>query len=108
MHSNGVRIVLAGLLGFLAVGCGPTDEEIANGDDPIAALASIVESSRYGAAYWTEQMKGDTDVWKEAIAYCEPADRANYTNCEVVRSTKFVGVPGKVENPALSQKGFNP
>lgn len=108
MQRNARLIVLAALLGSLATACGPTEEQIANGDDPIAALGSTVKSSRYGATYWTEQMKGDTDVWKEAVAYCEPAERANYSNCEVVRSTKFVGVPGAVENPALSDEGFNP
>lgn len=108
MHRNVALVALAALLGSLALACGPTQEEIANGDDPMAALESTVKSSRYGAAYWTEQMKGDTGVWNEAVAYCEPAERANYPNCELVRSTKFVGVPGQVENPALSDEGFNP
>jgi len=108
MNRNVTLVTLAALVGSLAAACGPTQEEIANGDDPIAALDSTVTSSRYGPTYWTEQMKGDTDVWSEALAYCEPAEHANYPNCEVVRSTKFVGVPGRVENPALSDEGFNP
>ena len=88
--------------------CGPSQEELANGDDPIAALRSTAESSRYGAKYWIEQMTAATELWTQAVAYCEPAEHADYPNCETVRAVKFIGVPGAVENPARSEKGFNP
>jgi hypothetical protein len=100
------QLVLAAAITFLA--CGPSQEELANGDDPLAALESTVESSRYGAGYWTEQMTAKTQVWAEALAYCEPAERADYPNCTTVRSVRFIGVPGAVGNPAHSEQGFNP
>jgi hypothetical protein len=90
------------------IACGPSEEELANGDDPLTALEATVESSRYGASYWTEQMTAKTQVWAAALAYCEPAERADYPNCKTVRSVRFVGVPGAVGNPARSEKGFNP
>jgi hypothetical protein len=88
--------------------CGPSQEDLANGDDPVAALASTVESSRYGSKFWNEQMTSRTDVWTAALDYCEPAQRADYPNCNTVRSVKFIGVPEPVGNPARSESGFNP
>ncbi len=90
------------------VACQPSQEDIANGDDPIAALGSTVESSRYGATYWAEQMKADSDVWNDAVAYCEDAERANYPNCELVAAAKFMATPDAVENPFQSEEGLNP
>ena len=50
------------LSALLVSACGPSQEQLANGDDPIAALGSTVESSRYGAKYWTEQMNAASDL----------------------------------------------
>ena len=93
---------------LLLSACGPSQEELANGEDPLAALQSTAESNRYGAKYWTEQMSAASELWTQAVAYCEPAEHADYPNCKTVRSVKFIGVPGAVENPARSEKGFNP
>ena len=105
MNRNIALVVLAGLW---AMACGPSQEEIANGDNPIAALGSTVQSSRYGPAYWREQLQADSALWKEALAFCADSQRADYPNCQSVRSTEFIGKPGAVENPALSDEGFNP
>ena len=105
MSRNITLIVLASLW---AVACGPSQEKIANGDDPIAALRSTAQSSRYGAAYWREQLEADSALWKEALTFCADSQRADYPNCQTVRSTEFIGKAGAVENPALSDEGFNP
>ncbi len=101
-------LTLGAIVPLLLSACGPSPEELANGDDPIAALGSTAESSRYGSKYWTEQMTAASEIWTEAVVYCEPAEHADYANCKTVRSVKFIGVPGAVENPARSEKGFNP
>ncbi len=103
-----VALTFSAAVALLLSACGPSQEKLANGDDPIAALRATVESSRYGAKYWTEQMTTATELWTKAVAYCEPAEHADYPNCKTVRSVKFIGVPGAVENPARSEKGFNP
>ena len=100
------QLVLAAAIAFLA--CGPSQEELADGDDPLAALESTVESSRYGARSWTEQMTAKTQVWAAALAYCEPTERADHANCKTVHSVTFIGVPRAVGNPARSESGFNP
>jgi hypothetical protein len=92
----------------LLLGCRASEEDLANGDDPIAALGATVESSRYGEKYWQEQIQADSDVWREAVAYCADSERANYPNCEVVNRVAFIGKPGPVENPFASEEGINP
>ena len=102
------RIAAGFAAALLASACAPSQEEIANGDDPIAALASTVQSSRYGTNYWTEQMRSASDTWSKAVVYCEPIERRDYPNCKTVRAVKFIGVPAPIENPARSERGFNP
>jgi len=92
------------VIGGLVSACGPSQEQIANGDDPIAALASTAKSSRYGNNYWIEQRDDATDVWAEATAYCEPTERANYPNCETVRGVAAIN-PKTVKDPR-TQPGF--
>lgn len=99
------RTALGAFALFLA--CGPTQEQLANGDDPIAALGATVESSRYGEQYWKEQKAAASEIWQQAISYCEPSEHANYPNCEIVTNVKFLGAPEAVENPARSEKGLN-
>lgn len=89
---------------FFALACSPSAEDVANGADPIAALASTAESSRYGLNYWIEQRDQKSETWAQAVAYCEPAERANYPNCETVRQVRAT-VPKPVQDPR-TQPGF--
>jgi hypothetical protein len=97
------RTALVLFLGALA-SCSPSQEDVANGDDPIAALASTAKSSRYGLNYWVEQRDQKTGIWSQALAFCEPTQHANYPNCETVREVRATE-PGKVEDPR-TQPGF--
>lgn len=89
-----------------ALACGPSQEDIANGDDPIASLATTVSSSRYGEQYWKEQRDVASDLWQRAVAYCEPAEHANFANCEVVNQLKFLTTPDAAKDPARSKSGL--
>lgn len=97
------RIVFA-LVVATITSCSPSPEDVANGDDPIAALTSTARSSRYGLNYWVEQRDRKTETWSQALAFCEPPEHANYTNCETVREVRATE-PGKVEDPR-TQPGF--
>lgn len=75
--------ILAALV-LALVGCRETDEDIANGDDPLRALTVPHRSDRYTTTYWTQASLRDRELWEEAVAYCE--DRiADHPNCEAVR-----------------------
>lgn len=64
--------VLAAVLTFGA--CQRSPEQVADGDDPVAALGASTESHRYTEGYWQEQMRADAtgrpSPWRHALAYC--------------------------------------
>lgn len=64
--------------------CAPKPEDIANGDDPMKALAVSVRSTRYDRAYWSEQRRSQSAAWTQAVSYCEPRGTADFPNCEPV------------------------
>ena len=72
---------LAALAGAAALAAGaacrptpPTPQQVADGDDPVAALTSSTPSTRYTQGYWLEQMRADSagrpSPWRRALAYC--------------------------------------
>jgi hypothetical protein len=69
-------IAIWALLLATAVGaassCQPKAEDVANGDDPIAALDARVRSTRYDGPYWQQQRLASSDVWRRAVATCTP------------------------------------
>jgi len=95
------RVTVFACLFTSAVACQmePTDEEIANGEDPLRSLESTVRSSRYGKAFWREQLIGETETWSKALAFCQGPARTNYPNCEVIAHTRFLGKPRPVKDP---------
>ncbi|GJG89849.1 hypothetical protein tb265_50300 [Gemmatimonadetes bacterium T265] len=51
--------------------CRPSPQQVADGDDPLAALTTTAESHRYTAGYWREQARTDAaGRWAKALAYC--------------------------------------
>ena len=72
--------VSAGVVGA----CQPKPEDVANGDDPIAALEASVRSTRYDGPYWQQQRLAGSDVWRRAVDACSPDRAAQRPNCEPV------------------------
>jgi hypothetical protein len=81
-------IAIWALLLATAVGaasaCQPKAEDVANGDDPIAALDARVRSTRYDGPYWQQQRLAGSDVWQRAVATCTPERATERPNCEPV------------------------
>lgn len=102
-----IQLTPLAVLPFLTLACGPSAEDLANGDDPIASLRSTVRSSRFGEQYWRHELRSRSTVWAKAIEYCDAAEKADYPNCEVVRGVKFVGSGAPINDSADSTKGFN-
>lgn len=74
-------VALAGLV----LGCGqPSAEQVANGDDPIAALRSPVRSSRYDGGFWNREAQQETELWREAVEYCRTPGNSAAANCQIV------------------------
>ena len=78
-------IVGLGLGLVLVLGaCKASQEDIANGDDPIKALGASAPSTRYSGPYWSEQRHSQSAVWNQALAFCTPERVAEYPNCQPV------------------------
>ena len=77
------RALIAAPLLWLGA-CQPSEEDVANGDDPIRALSATVLSTRYAQAYWRQQADGRSQVWQRAQAVCDDADLGEKPNCAPV------------------------
>jgi hypothetical protein len=84
---SGLAVALASLL---AVACVETDEDIANGDDPLRALTVAHRSDRYGSTYWTQKSSADSALWAQAVAYCEGRADGDHPNCDAVRQVQVL------------------
>jgi len=85
--SSGTGVALTCLL---AAGCVDTEEEIANGDDPLRALTVAHRSDRYTSTYWTQKSSADSTLWAQAVAYCEGRESGDHPNCDAVRQVQAV------------------
>ena len=78
-------VAALGLAVLLSAGCGqPSAEDLANGDDPLAALRSPVRSARYDGAFWNREAVQATDLWQDAVAYCRTPGNSAAPNCQTV------------------------
>ena len=64
--------------------CRPSAEAIADGDDPLAALAAPAESARYDGPFWTREAHRNSRTWRQARAYCRQARGRELPNCHAV------------------------
>jgi hypothetical protein len=88
------------LISAVLPACAPSAEDVANGDDPMEALAVPHLSERYDVTYWTQTSFVDEELWERAVDFCEGIeDPRDYPNCNVVRSVKMLKPEPRVEEP---------
>ena len=85
-----------------ALGCQPTPAEIADGDDPLAALRASAPTSRYKEPFWSEHCHRGNVTWQDALAFCrtEGKDAVRYPNCQHVRIVARWEEPPRFPAPA--------
>ena len=98
--------------------CNPSDEEVATGDDPIAALAVPVPSTRYTGDFWRRDYAESPERFERAVAYCQDKSPDAYPNCapvlqarniiEAARSPRIEGktYTGIARPPVADTTGF--
>ena len=86
MRPRGFELVVA----LALVGCSGSPDDIANGPDPLRALAQHVESSRYGPDYWKRVAEQNVPLWRKATAFCGGAEATEYPTCATVRMVDFL------------------
>ena len=82
-------LLLLLLARLLAAGCRGSERDVADGPNPLRALHSRVESTRYGVQYWKEVSARDTTLWSRAVALCTGREATQYPNCAAVRAALF-------------------
>jgi hypothetical protein len=109
-HARG--ILTAALITITLFGCGPSDEEIADGGDPLAALRVSALSVRYDGRFWQAQHAQSPTRFAEAIAYCTSESEAGRLgerpNCEpVMMAAEFIrNVERERRSPRLEGRGY--
>jgi hypothetical protein len=81
MRSRRAGLGIVGLAMALA-SCRPSAEAVADGDDPLAALAMPVQSARYDGAFWTREAHRNSRAWQAAKALC--GKNRELPNCHAV------------------------
>lgn len=105
-------ILTAALITLTLFGCGPSDEEIADGGDPLAALRVSALSARYDGRFWQAQHVQSPTRFAEAVAYCTSESEAGRLderpNCEpVLMADEFIrNVERELRSPRLEGRGY--
>ncbi len=90
-----MRVPAAGLAAGLAVSilagcsCPAAEDPCAVGADPVASLACPAPSATYGEEFWYAEAKADSDLWREALAFCSAEASADLVRCLEVRRTRL-------------------
>ena len=88
------------LLGVLVIAstlpsCTASEADVANGDDPIEALAAGHPSDRYTSGYWTRTMGEDPALWQQAVTFCAQNNDADHPNCAAVEYARALEVQSR-------------
>ena len=94
----------AAIFALALAACGPSDEEIATGDDPIAALAVPVPSTRYTGDFWRRDYAESPERFERAVAYCQDKSPDAYPNCAPVLQAR--NIIEAARSPRLKGKGY--
>lgn len=75
----------------------------------LSALASPQTVENYGYPYWNDQFHRNTNLWQQALTFCNQPDHKFYTNCQPVLAVAAPRIPFSthVEHP-LGMPGFGP
>jgi hypothetical protein len=85
-------LTLAALL-LPAAACAPTQQQIADGHDPLRALTSAADSRLYDLAFWARVERAGGPLWRQAVAFCAPHAESAYPNCRSVRMAGWWSTP---------------
>jgi hypothetical protein len=79
------------LAATLGLACDPPTPITTREKDPLASLASSIQSEIFDLAFWVQQQTARTDIWRKASAYCHL--HAELPNCRTVRIATWWGTP---------------
>ncbi len=90
-HPAAPALCALALAAMVGLACDPPTPITTREKDPLASLASSVQSEIFDLAFWVQEQSARTDIWRKASAYCQL--HAELPNCRTVRITTWWGTP---------------
>jgi hypothetical protein len=90
-HPAALALWALTLAAMLGLACDPPTSITTREKDPVASLASSVQSEVFDLAFWVQQQTARTDAWRKASAYCHL--HAELPNCRTVHIATWWGTP---------------
>lgn len=87
--------VLAAFL-FLGACNGKSDDTSA----PLAALQSPNAAENYGDQFWNDQLQKKTELWSQALSFCQQPEHKFLINCQPVLAAAAPRVPFSATMPS--------
>jgi hypothetical protein len=85
---RGETTVIRGALALACILCACTAEvqDPANSPDPLVALEASTQTTMYTGAFWGNEAKKDSPLWKTALEKCSTEYALRLPNCSFVRA----------------------
>jgi hypothetical protein len=77
-------VLVAAPLVLALAACRPTVQEVAEGDDALAALAVRAESTRYNGPFWAHEAHRGSGLWTRAKSFCLAHREEDLPNCQPI------------------------
>ncbi len=95
--------VLAAFL-FLGACNGKSDDTSA----PLAALQSPNAAENYGDQFWNDQLQKKTELWSQALSFCQQPEHKFLINCQPVLAAAAPRVPFSATMPSNGPGSWPP
>lgn len=100
-------IPLLASLAVLSFGCTASPADVADGDDPLKALTVVAASTRYDDQYWMWQKHTGTELFGDALDYCQGFDPGERPNCRpVLAAHRYLEGLEAMQRPRRESRGY--
>jgi len=86
---KGLKFSLLAALLLLGACNGKSDDTSA----PLAALESPNAAENYGDQFWNDQLQKKTELWSQALSFCQKPEHKFLINCQPVLAAAAPRVP---------------
>jgi len=93
---KGLKFSLLAALLLLWACNGKSDDTSA----PLAALESPNAAENYGDQFWNDQLQKKTELWNQALSFCQQPEHKFLINCQPVLAAAAPRVPFSTTMPA--------
>src|SRR5208337_1906013 len=100
---KGLKFSLLAALLLLGACNGKSDDT-----SPLAALQSPNAAENYGDQFWNDQLQKKTDLWNQALSFCQQPEHRFLINCQPVLAAAAPRVPFSATMPSNGPGSWPP